>query len=68
MAETEDGYLEKCKKEGLCPTCHKPLGAGIGSGRHTDGVFCSLECYGEWHRASLIRRHEERVKKGRTSE
>jgi hypothetical protein len=68
MAETEHGYLEECGRRGLCPTCHEFIATRIGSGRQSDGTFCSLDCYGEWHRAVLIRRHTERVKKGRSSE
>jgi hypothetical protein len=55
------GY-EKCGLEqAICPTCQKALLDRIGCGRFSDGVFCSLACHGEWHSASLIRRHEIRM-------
>jgi hypothetical protein len=62
MAEAEEQYLKQCLEQAICPTCQKALVDRIGSGRFSDGVFCSLACYGEWHSASLIRRHEIRMK------
>jgi hypothetical protein len=35
---------------GVCPNCDKPLGEDrVGSGRLSDGVFCSLDCIAMFH-------------------
>jgi hypothetical protein len=30
-----------------CPVCHEaiPAGGGVGSGRLSDGIYCSLTCF-----------------------
>lgn len=68
MPESEQSYLDQCREQGICPACHKATIEKYGSGQQKDGVFCSLDCYGEWHKAALIRRHEERMKKERSDE
>ena len=68
MAEKEGTYLAKCLQEGVCPKCRQALAQKYGSGRFEDGVFCSLDCYAEWHKGALIRRHEESGKKGPADE
>jgi hypothetical protein len=32
---------------GSCPVCHEaiPAGGGVGSGRLSDGLYCSLTCF-----------------------
>jgi hypothetical protein len=33
-----------------CPNCGQPLGTDrVGSGRLSDGIFCSLECLATFH-------------------
>jgi hypothetical protein len=58
MAEAEQKYLAQCRTNGVCPACHGELSQRIGSGKLDDGVFCSLDCYASWHRASLVQRHK----------
>lgn len=68
MAEHEEEYLRQCLAQGVCPVCQHPIVKKFGSGQTKDGVFCSLDCYGEWHKAMLTRRHQDRVKKGSSDE
>jgi hypothetical protein len=64
MAESEANYLAQCRQEGICPRCREVVKEKYGTGRFEDGVFCSLDCYAEWHKAALIRRHDEARKEG----
>ncbi len=64
MAEHEGNYLRQCLQAGICPACRKPTVTKYGTGRFEDGVFCSFDCSVEWHKAALIRRHEESRKQG----
>lgn len=63
MAENEEEYLRQCLEQAICPACRQPVTEKFGSGQLKDGVFCSLGCYGEWHKALLKRRHQDRVQK-----
>jgi hypothetical protein len=38
-------------KERLCPWCeaHVPNGSGVGTGRISDGIFCSLDHYANFY-------------------
>jgi hypothetical protein len=50
----DEAAKRKRISEGLeqetCPNCGKPLGRDrVGSGRHADGVFCSLGCQVTFH-------------------
>lgn len=68
MAENEEDYLRQCLEQNICPACQRPITKKVGSGQLKDGVFCSLDCYGKWHQALLMRRHQDRVKKGSSDE
>ena len=68
MAESEEGYLRSCLEQEICPACRKSTTKKVGSGLLKDGVFCSLDCYGEWHKGLLIRRHQDRVQRGSLDE
>ena len=63
MAENEKNYLQECLQKNICPTCQKTLYNKVGSGKLNEGTFCSLDCNAKWHEASLIRRHQARLKK-----
>lgn len=67
MAEHEQEYLAQCRRDGICPRCQKPIppGAGHGTGRHADGLFCSLDCFATYNQAQLIERHRARVRNAR---
>lgn len=68
MAENEEDYLRQCLEQNICPVCQQPITKKFGSGQFKDGVFCSLDCYGEWHKALLMRRHQGRVQNGSSDE
>jgi hypothetical protein len=63
MVEPKRDYLLELWDESVCPNCGKkiPEGTRVGSGRKSDGGFCSLGCYAEYHEAELIKRHAERI-------
>ena len=58
MAESEQNYLLE-----LWENCGKKIAAGkrVGSGKKSDGGFCSLDCYGEYYKAELTERHKKAV-------
>jgi hypothetical protein len=68
MAENEEVYLRQCLEQNICPVCPQPITEKFGSGQIKDGVFCSLDCYGKWNQGLLIRRHQDRLKKGGSDE
>jgi len=61
MAESERSYLLELWDKSVCPNCGKKIAAGkrVGSGRKSDGGFCSLDCYGEYYKAELTERHKK---------
>jgi len=63
MADQERSYLLELWDKGVCPNCAKkiPEGKRVGSGKKSDGGFCSLGCYAEYQEAELIERHAERI-------
>ena len=68
MAENEDLYLRQCLEQNICPVCQQPIAQKMGTGQLKEGVFCSLDCYAKWNETSLIRRHQDRVKKANPDE
>ncbi len=61
MAESERSYLLELWDQNICPNCCKkiPEGKRVGSGKKSDGGFCSLDCYGEYYKAELTERHKK---------
>jgi hypothetical protein len=57
--EQED-ELRSLSEEGVCPNCGDPIAADTRQvyGR---GVFCGLDCVGEYNAAELIERHRRVV-------
>jgi hypothetical protein len=51
-------YLLDLWDKNLCPECGKviPHGARIGSGRKSEGGFCSLDCYAKFYQTEIIER------------
>jgi len=47
MAESIEAYLLELWDQNICPNCGKtiPQGTRVGSGRKSEGGFCSLDCY-----------------------
>lgn len=68
MANKEEGYLRQCLEQNICPVCQQLITKKIGSGQLKDGAFCSLNCFTEWNKALLIRRHLDRVQKSKSDE
>jgi len=63
MAESEQNYPLELWGKGVCPNCGKKIPAGkrVGSGKKSDGGFCSLDCYGEYYKAELAERHKKAI-------
>lgn len=59
MTSPDEQNLLDLWDKNICPMCGKdiPEGTRVGSGRKSDGGFCSLDCYGEYHKKVLIERH-----------
>ncbi len=57
MDATTKWLLDLWEKN-ICPQCGKviPEGARIGSGRKSEGGFCSLDCYAKFYEAELVER------------
>jgi hypothetical protein len=58
MAESERNYLLELWDQNVCPNCGKkiPEGKRVGSGKKSEGGFCSLGCYGEYYRTEVVER------------
>ena len=63
MAESEQKCLLELWAKNICPNCGKniPDGKRVGSGKKSDGGFCSLDCYAQYHKADLTERHKKIV-------
>ena len=63
MAISEEQYLLEFWDKNICPNCGNSIqdGKRYGSGRKADGGFCSLDCYAEYHKATLVERHKKRL-------
>ncbi len=61
MAESEQSYLLELWDNNICPNCGKKIPAGkrVGSGKKSEGGFCSLDCYGEYYRAEIVERAQK---------
>jgi hypothetical protein len=61
---SEEAFLLDCWQRGTCPYCGQSFSAGqrVGSGKKSEGGFCSLNCYAEYHKLSLVERHERRTR------
>ena len=61
MTDDDDApdRLAELWRRGVCPSCGNAIreGTRVGSGRRSDGGFCSLGCYASFHGASLAARH-----------
>ena len=68
MAENEEDYLRQYLEQNICPVCQQLITKKFGSGEFKNGGFCSLDCYGKWNEALLIRRHQERMQKRKSNE
>jgi len=66
MFENMEQYLLDLWGKNVCPNCGKdiPEGHRVGSGRKSDGGFCSLDCYARFYEAELTER-ARRVQAGK---
>jgi len=65
----EEALLELWDQE-ICPNCGKtiPQGSRVGSGRKSEGGFCSLDCYASFYQLSLAERARQLVAKSKRKE
>lgn len=58
MARSEEEYLLELWDKKVCPNCGKsiPEGKRVGSGKKSEGGFCSLDCFGQYYRRELVER------------
>lgn len=63
MAESEQSCLLELWDKNICPNCGKniPEGKRVGSGKKSEGGFCSLDGYAEYYKTDLIERHKRLV-------
>jgi len=56
MAISEGAYLKMLWERNECPNCHKaiPEGQRVGSGKKSDGGFCSLTCFSNYHALTFV--------------
>lgn len=53
--------IEEARERGSCPACGKllpPPPAPVGTGRHADGLFCSIECLAGFHESYFEERRD----------
>jgi hypothetical protein len=58
MEISESQYLSELWSANICPWCgkHIPEGTRVGSGRKSEGGFCSLACYANYYALELQER------------
>lgn len=58
MVDSEQNVLLQLWDMNVCPQCGKdiPEGTRVGSGRRSEGGFCSLSCYADFYGSDLIER------------
>jgi hypothetical protein len=58
MAESEQEFLLELWGKNICPNCGReiPQGTRVGSGKKSEGGFCSLDCYTEYYNVDLVER------------
>lgn len=62
MDESESDYLLSMWEQNRCPYCGQTIAEGkrTGSGRKSDGGFCSLNCYTRYYQLELAERARRR--------
>ena len=58
MGLSESDYLLELWDKNVCPWCGNtiPEGTRVGSGRKSEGGFCSLRCYADYYALELVER------------
>ena len=57
-------------EQNICPNCGKtiPQGTRVGSGRKSEGGFCSLDCYTSFYQLQLTERAQRIVERTKRKE
>ena len=68
LSESIQASLLELWDQNICPNCGKTLlqGTRVGSGRKSEGGFCSLDCYTSFYQLQLTERAQrltERTKR-----
>lgn len=58
MESEEERYLLELWDRNICPFCARsiPEGKRVGSGKRSQGGFCSLDCYTRYYQLELTQR------------
>lgn len=65
----EESLLELWDQN-ICPNCGKtiPQGTRVGSGRKSEGGFCSLDCFARFYQLALTERARSLAKRTKLKE
>jgi hypothetical protein len=63
MTNSEPNVLLELWEMNLCPQCGKeiPERTRVGSGRKSEGGFCSLDCFADFYQADMAERFRRAV-------
>jgi hypothetical protein len=70
MGTSEETYLLELWDQNICPNCGKTIAQGtrVGSGRKSEGGFCSLDCYTSFYQLQLTERARRLVERTKRKE
>jgi hypothetical protein len=60
MGTSNEDNLLVLWEQNTCPYCGREIAEGtrVGTGRKSDGGFCSLDCYTKYYQSQLVDRSE----------
>jgi hypothetical protein len=70
LSESIQASLLELWDQNICPNCGKtiPQGTRVGSGRKSEGGFCSLDCYASFYQLELTERARRLVERTKRKE
>ena len=70
MGTSEETYLLELWDQNICPNCGKTIAQGtrVGSGRKSEGGFCSLDCYTSFYQLQLTERARRLLERTKRTE
>ena len=70
LSESIQASLLELWDRNICPNCGKtiPQGTKVGSGRKSEGGFCSLDCYTSFYKLQLTERAQRLTERTRRKE
>jgi len=70
LSESTAAYLLELWDQNICPNCGKSIAQGtrVGSGRKSEGGFCSLDCYTSFYQLELTERARRLVERTKHKE